>query len=123
MNASVNCSIIINSNSIYNTDYYFIYNNTIPSVYSVSPLRGGTGGGTLLSIVGSGFGLDKTLLKVIIANTECSIVNLTSTEITCYTGSYRNSHFKDLIKVYIEGVGLALNVNLLTFSFCNDIKH
>lgn len=45
-----------------------------------------------------------------IADALCSIETLTSTEITCRTGSYRYSSIKAPVNVHISEKGLAVNV-------------
>jgi len=81
-----------------------------PRVTGVAPTRGGTGGGTLLSISGGGFGLDAAQVSVRIAGSECLIVSVVDAEITCRTGEFSRSSFKALVSVEVGGSGLALNV-------------
>lgn len=46
-----------------------------------------------------------------ISGTECLIKSVSSTKIECYTGSFTQSSVKALIELYVDEVGLALNVN------------
>ncbi len=52
---STNCPLVIQQKSLIYTSQ-FIYNSTItPTILNATPLRGGTGGGTLLKITGTNF--------------------------------------------------------------------
>ena len=102
-----------------------------PSISSSSPLRGGTGGGTVLTISGSGFSYviylnsiqklfilqyiylnrtDSSKIRVTIAGSVCAVTSSTVNSITCQTDSYAYSSIIVPIQVYIDGVGSALNV-------------
>ena len=50
-------------------------------------------------------------MKVLIGGSQCDIIEISSTQIKCATGSYEFSSAKELIQVIVDGVGLALNVN------------
>ncbi|CAF0756351.1 unnamed protein product [Brachionus calyciflorus] len=108
-----NCELVITENNLsYSSN--FTYNKSItPELSSVSPLRGGTGGGTLLKITGTNIQAESNAdVKVLIAGSECEIISVTSTLIECTTGSYSQSSIKALIEVYVNDVGLAINNNV-----------
>jgi len=81
-----------------------------PKLASVSPLRGGTGGGTVLTITGQNFPTDSTQVTVTIAGTRCDISSITTTQITCATNSYLYSSIQAPVKVFILNNGFAYNV-------------
>ena len=55
MTSDTNCTININNNGLAQTAFFTYKPSLTPSVVSVFPLRGGTGGGTRLTINGTGF--------------------------------------------------------------------
>lgn len=54
-NTDTNCTLSVNENGINATSIFSYKASITPSISSVSPLRGGTGGGTLLTIKGTNF--------------------------------------------------------------------
>ncbi|XP_064635838.1 fibrocystin-L-like [Lineus longissimus] len=58
-----------------------------PSISSVSPARGGTGGGTTITINGSGFGTSSSDVTVDIAGSDCAVQTVSDTTITCITSA------------------------------------
>ena len=110
MNSDTVCDLEVNENGLKATSS-FTYSFTItPKLTSASPLRGGTGGGTLLTIVGTNFPNDKDLVNITIADSQCDVTIITSTQISCQTGSYAYSSTKSPIKIFIQNQGYALNV-------------
>ncbi|XP_052063691.1 fibrocystin-L-like [Mytilus californianus] len=81
-----------------------------PDITSVSPARGGTGGGVFLTIGGTGFGIDKSVVVVKIAGTPCNVSTVTDTEIVCLTGKHSPSQ-KTKVWVEINGNGMATQTN------------
>ena len=75
-----------------------------PSITSTSPARGGTGGGTLITITGSGF--IATGNKVTIDGSICDIATESITEITCYT-NYHAGAIESFVIVEIPVQGYA----------------
>ena len=59
-----------------------------PTVTSLDPVRGGTAGGTQLTIGGTNFGTDMAAVQVTIAGSVCTISSLSATEIVCQTGAF-----------------------------------
>ena len=83
----------------------FSYDSSMtPVIQSVSPNRGGTGGGTLLTISGSGFSENSNM--VTIDESKCVVVTQTPTEITCST-NHHNGAVKTNVIVDIPGKGHA----------------
>ena len=65
----------------------FTYDDSLtPQVSSVSPQRGGTGGGTSITITGTGFAASGN--KVMIDGSECDITAESESSITCLTNSH-----------------------------------
>lgn len=78
------------------------------SVSGIKPARGSIGGGTLVTISGSGFGVTLNDSSVTIGDSICEIVNITMTEISCFTTSHDTSNVS--VKVSVRGeVGSMLN--------------
>merc|ERR1712106_915970 len=68
----------------------FTYDKALtPSVAAIDPVRGGTGGGTLITITGTGFASSGN--KVMIDGSICDIASEISTMITCYTNSHNGA--------------------------------
>ena len=113
LNEDTTCEVEATENSeTFKSLSSFSYIRTItPSITSVGPTRGGTGGGVKIKIIGSNFPLDKTQVRVSISGSLCEISTVSSTQIECTTGSYLYSSIKELIQVFVENVGLAENVN------------
>ncbi|XP_069478237.1 fibrocystin-L-like [Ambystoma mexicanum] len=85
----------------------FNYSSALtPLVTSIYPKRGGTAGGTRLTITGSGFSSDLGSVNVTIAGTVCDVQSVASTQVICITNGHSPSgHVK--VKVNIEGQGIA----------------
>ena len=78
------------------------------SVSGIKPARGSIGGGTLVTLSGSGFGVTPNDSSVTIGDSICDIVNVTMTEITCVTTSHDTSNASVNVAVGSE-VGSMLN--------------
>lgn len=92
--------------------------NALPSAYtyrhlltsiiaSVSPSRGGTGGGVVLKITGSGFSTTQSLNNVTIDGTMCMVISATATEIKCITGQHPRT-IKTKVRVDVGSNGSAI---------------
>ncbi|XP_072034167.1 fibrocystin-L-like [Amphiura filiformis] len=79
-----------------------------PTITSVSPRRGGTGGGTTLTIVGTDF--SSTGNKVSIDGTVCVVQSESSTQITCLTGEHSET-IKTKVRVKVGNNGIATQDN------------
>ena len=77
-----------------------------PSVTGLSPVRGGTGGGTSITITGVSFASSGN--KVSIDGSDCDIVTESSTEITCLTNSHAGA-IQALVTVEIPSHGYAIH--------------
>ena len=81
----------------------FTYDDSLtPQVASVSPQRGGTGGGTSITITGTGFAASGN--KVMIDGSECDITSESETSITCLTNSH-DGCIEVAVTVEVPGAG------------------
>ena len=78
------------------------------AISSVSPSRGGTGGGVLLTITGTGFGATANDNVVTIDGTPCVIKTATPTQITCETGAH-NRTIRTKVRVEVGDQGKAVD--------------
>ena len=58
------------------------------------------------------FRTNKSIVRVSIADTECVIISIVTTQIRWTTGSYNYSSIKAPVKVFVQNVGEAINVSL-----------
>ena len=87
----------------------FTYRSSLtPALTSVSPISGGSGGGTSITITGSGFAT--TGNEVAIDGSICDITSESETEIQCDTNSHVGSGVF-LVEVTVPGKGGAANQN------------
>ncbi|CAJ1082786.1 fibrocystin-L-like [Xyrichtys novacula] len=91
--SELSCSIVVSTkNDAVTISGGFTYKSQLtPVITKVSPRRGGTAGGTLLTITGSGFSTDKSKVTVTIAGSVCDVKSTTNTKITCVTNSQSQS--------------------------------
>ena len=68
-------------------------------------IRGGTAGGTLLTLTGTGFNTLAADNQVFIDNSECAVQTATANVITCTTSAHTGSGYFD-IELDVNGVGL-----------------
>ena len=73
----------VNARSGFNVD-----SSLTPTISSVHPKKGGTAGGTLLTITGTGFGSDTAQVEASIMGVECVVESVQDTEIVCKTGAF-----------------------------------
>ena len=93
----------------------FTYDASLtPSISSAAPLRGGTGGGTQITISGTGFASSGN--QVSIDGSVCDISAESPTEITCYT-NYHSGAVEAPITVDVPGQGFARHENLTLSTF------
>ncbi|XP_021354873.1 fibrocystin-L-like isoform X2 [Mizuhopecten yessoensis] len=90
---TVSCDVVVTSGSLSATlaSSYTYDANLTPEVTSVRPGHGGTGGGTLVTIEGSGFGVVQADVDVSIEGVPCVVQSVTATEVTCLTGARQGS--------------------------------
>ena len=68
-------------------------------------IRGGTAGGTTLTLTGTGFNSLAADNQVFIDNSECTVLTASANEITCTTSAHSGSGYFD-IELDVNGVGL-----------------
>ncbi|XP_069115782.1 fibrocystin-L-like [Argopecten irradians] len=76
------------------TNAYTYRPNLTPTITGVTPNRGGTAGGTTVTINGTNFGTQQNFpcaSSVSIAGTECGIVSWSDTQIMCTSGAHIGS--------------------------------
>ncbi|XP_060603397.1 fibrocystin-L-like isoform X3 [Ruditapes philippinarum] len=102
------CDVSITLNGLTKTlSNAYTYVSTLTSyIQNVSPRRGGTEGGTMLTITGSYFGTVPGNVKVEIDGTVCVVSSVVDTEIECVTGPHRGS-INTKVDVEVSGNGIA----------------
>ena len=75
-----------------------------PTITATSPARGGTGGGTLVTITGTGFAASGN--KVSIDGSICDIAAESATEVTCYT-NYHAGAVESSVTLEVPSQGYA----------------
>merc|ERR1719483_1010979 len=95
----------------------FTYDQALtPSVISIDPVRGGTGGGTLITIIGTGFEVSGN--NVMIDGSICDISTESSTVITCYTNSHNGAiEAAVIVEVPDQGYAAYDDVSAATFYY------
>ena len=89
----------------------YTYKNSLTStITSVSPARGGTGGGVILTITGSGFSTTPSLNRVTIDGTLCLVISSSTVEIKCTTGQHSRT-IKTKVRVDVGSNGAAVQQN------------
>ena len=115
-NVDTSCDVIIlqDANSL-NSSTQFTYKTSLtPSILGVSPNSGGSGGGTNITITGTGFAT--TGNEVSIDGSVCDITTESDTQIVCLTNSHTGSG-TFLVEVTVPGKGGALNDGNSTFRY------
>ena len=84
---------------------YTYRDDLTPVISLVQPQRGGSAGGTHITITGSGFDEDKNV-TVYIAGTSCEVTYRNSTYLTCRTGASRVTITAQVL-VHVDGKGFA----------------
>ncbi|KAG9339164.1 hypothetical protein JZ751_024022 [Albula glossodonta] len=106
--AQLDCSVeVLQSNGTARILNAFSYKSLLtPVIMDVSPRRGGTAGGTRLTITGSNFSSNSSEIMVTIAGSLCSIDFANNTHIICITSAQPRSQLTT-VQVNIEHKGLA----------------
>uniref|UniRef100_A0AAX7VHS5 Polycystic kidney and hepatic disease 1 (autosomal recessive)-like 1 n=1 Tax=Astatotilapia calliptera TaxID=8154 RepID=A0AAX7VHS5_ASTCA len=104
----VSCVVaVINPHDAVNVSNGFTYRSQLtPVITQVSPRRGGTAGGTRLTITGSGFSTDINEINVTIAESVCDVQSANSTHIICVTSAQGQSQ-ETKVRVSIGNQGIA----------------
>uniref|UniRef100_A0A3Q2YMV4 PKHD1 like 1, tandem duplicate 1 n=1 Tax=Hippocampus comes TaxID=109280 RepID=A0A3Q2YMV4_HIPCM len=109
-----NTVAVINTLIAVNMSDGFTYKTQLtPVITEVSPRRGGTAGGTTLTISGSGFP-NLNEVNVTIAGSVCDVQSANDTHIVCVTGDQRQSQ-ETTVQVGIRGQGIAKMDNAYYF--------
>ncbi|XP_053190049.1 fibrocystin-L-like [Scomber japonicus] len=106
--SQVSCLVaVINQLDAVNISNGFTYKSQLtPVITEVSPRRGGTAGGTRLTITGSGFSTDMNKVNVTIAGSVCDVKSTNNTHIICVTNAQRQSQ-ETKVRVSIGDRGIA----------------
>ncbi|CAF3637436.1 unnamed protein product [Rotaria sp. Silwood1] len=102
------CNLTVTVGSLSQSISYVYQANLTATITSISPTRGGTGGGTTLTITGTNFPTSIGGVTVSIANVQCSIQTISSTSITCLTGSYAQTTIQAPVIVNVGNGGNAV---------------
>ncbi|KAL3885610.1 hypothetical protein ACJMK2_025660 [Sinanodonta woodiana] len=102
------CNVVASaSNLVVTLSNGYTYDASLtPSILTVSPARGGTAGGTTVTISGSGFGTTAGEVSVTIDGSTCTVSSVTDTVIVCVTGPHYGS-IKTKVRVEVSGNGIA----------------
>ncbi|KAK3107766.1 hypothetical protein FSP39_021797 [Pinctada imbricata] len=102
------CDVVVTQNSVSKTlASGYTYDSSItPEITGVSPARGGTGGGTTLTVTGSGFGIVPGDVSVTLEGNACTVSTITDTQIVCTT-SAASSTVRTKVRVERSGNGIA----------------
>lgn len=106
--SEVSCMVtVINQADAVNISDGFTYKSQLtPVITEVSPRRGGTAGGTRLTIAGSGFSTNMNEVNVTIAGSVCDVQSTNNTHIICVTNAQRQSQ-EAKVRVSIGDKGIA----------------
>ncbi|KAM3595703.1 uncharacterized protein V6R79_001361 [Siganus canaliculatus] len=106
--SEVSCVVaVVNPLDAVNVSSGFTYKSQLtPVITEVSPRRGGTAGGTRLTISGSGFSTNMADVSVTIAGTVCVLQSTNDTHIVCVTGAQRQSQ-ETKVRVSVGDRGVA----------------
>ncbi|XP_078395885.1 PKHD1 like 1, tandem duplicate 1 [Cetorhinus maximus] len=105
--AQLTCDVsIVNGKDSIKLPNGFTYTSALtPVVTAINPKRGGTGGGTKLTITGTGFSSNISENVVTIAETPCEIQSVNETSIVCVTNAHLPSQqTKVLVNVKSNGI-------------------
>ncbi|XP_061682368.1 PKHD1 like 1, tandem duplicate 1 [Syngnathoides biaculeatus] len=106
---------ITNTLDSVNMSSAFTYKTQLtPVITEVSPRRGGTAGGTMLTVSGTGFSTDLNEVNVTIAGSACDVQLANDTHIVCLTGAVPQSQ-ETAVRVGIRGQGIAKMDNAYYF--------
>ncbi|KAM6958720.1 PKHD1 like 1, tandem duplicate 1 [Aplochiton taeniatus] len=98
---------VVNQFNSVNISNGYIYKSLLtPVVSDVLPRRGGTAGGTRLTITGSGFGSNSREVNVTIAGSACDVQSTNNTHIVCVTNAQPRSQ-ETKVRVSVGDQGIA----------------
>ncbi|KAA0710212.1 Fibrocystin-L Polycystic kidney and hepatic disease 1-like protein 1 [Triplophysa tibetana] len=98
---------VFNGNDTVNITTGYTYRSSLtPVITDVTPRRGGTAGGTRLTITGSGFSTNTSEVTVTIAGSVCDVQLANETQIICVTNDQPKSQ-ETKVRVLIGNRGIA----------------
>ncbi|XP_056106662.1 fibrocystin-L-like [Rhinichthys klamathensis goyatoka] len=111
------CTVIVmNGGDTVNLTNSYTYRSSLtPVITTVSPRRGGTAGGTRLTITGSGFSSNVNEVTVTIAGSVCDVESANESQIICVTNSQRRSQ-ETQVRIQLGNRGIA-RMNNATFFY------
>ncbi|XP_073714530.1 fibrocystin-L [Misgurnus anguillicaudatus] len=99
--------VVMNGNNRVNLTIGYTYRSSLtPVISDVTPRRGGTAGGTRLTITGSGFSTNVSEVTVTIAGSVCDVESANGTQIICVTNDQPKSQ-ETKVRVLIGNRGIA----------------
>uniref|UniRef100_A0A3Q3JRM8 Polycystic kidney and hepatic disease 1 (autosomal recessive)-like 1 n=1 Tax=Monopterus albus TaxID=43700 RepID=A0A3Q3JRM8_MONAL len=106
--SEVSCVIdVINQQNAVHVSNGFTYKSQLtPVITEVSPRRGGTAGGTRLTIAGSSFSTNMNDINVTIAGSVCDVQSSNNTHIICVTNAQQQSQ-QTKVRVSVRDQGIA----------------
>ncbi|XP_076438592.1 LOW QUALITY PROTEIN: fibrocystin-L-like [Babylonia areolata] len=102
------CDVTVSVNDVSRTAMtQYSYDPAItPTLYSVTPEGGGTAGGTLITLTGTGFGSgDTASVSVTVGEARCEVQTVNDTCVTCVTTNATSGHVP--VNVARENLGRA----------------
>ncbi|XP_062385127.1 fibrocystin-L-like [Sardina pilchardus] len=100
-------TVVNGKDSVNISDGYSYKSSLTPAITDVSPRRGGTAGGTRLTITGSGFSPNSGEVSVTIAGSVCDVASANDTTIICVTNAQARSQ-ETKVRVQVGDKGVAL---------------
>ncbi|XP_043073568.1 PKHD1 like 1, tandem duplicate 1 [Puntigrus tetrazona] len=102
------CTVIVmNGGDAVNLTNSYTYRSSLtPVITSVTPRRGGTAGGTTLTITGSGFSSNVNEVSVTIAGSVCDVQSASESQIICVTNAQSRSQDTQ-VRVQLGNRGIA----------------
>ncbi|XP_063041153.1 fibrocystin-L-like [Engraulis encrasicolus] len=98
---------VTNGKDSVNVSAGYTYKSSLtPVISAVSPRRGGTAGGTRLTITGSNFSTKRSEVSVTIAGSVCDVVSANMSHIVCVTNAQKQSQ-ETKVRVQIGDRGIA----------------
>ncbi|KAI7798962.1 putative fibrocystin-L [Triplophysa rosa] len=98
---------VMNGNDTVSITAGYTYRSSLtPVITDVTPRRGGTAGGTRLTITGSGFSTNTDQVNVTIAGSVCDVQSANETQIICVTNDQPKSQ-ETKVRVLIGNRGIA----------------
>ncbi|KAK2887447.1 hypothetical protein Q8A67_015675 [Cirrhinus molitorella] len=102
------CTVVVmNGGDTVNLTNSYTYRSSLtPVITDVTPRRGGTAGGTRLTITGSGFSTNVNEVSVTIAGSVCDVQSTSETQIICVTNAQPRSQ-ETQVRVQLGNRGIA----------------